>query len=351
MSNLEWLQKSVKTIDKKYKTGAENRQNTLTKPPGSLGRMEEVAIQLSAMQESLQPGVDSVYITVFAADHGVASENVSAFPQAVTLEMVRNFSRGGAAISVLAHQLDAHLEVVNLGTVSEQEALSGVIDQRISPATENFSQQAAMNLSQMAEALNAGREAVFRAEKKSTQLFIGGDMGIANTTSATAVACALLDEKAENIAGPGTGLDKDGVKHKAEVINSSLQKHRVEMKTPLDILQHVGGYEIAALVGAYITGAQQGLAVMIDGFISSVAALVAIKINPHVKGWMLFSHVSAEPGHKVILQAMQAEPLLQMNMRLGEASGAAVAVPLLRLACALQNNMATFEQAGVTNKD
>ncbi|VAW66259.1 Nicotinate-nucleotide--dimethylbenzimidazole phosphoribosyltransferase [hydrothermal vent metagenome] len=351
MSELEWLQQSVKIINKKYTVQAEGRQNSLTKPPGSLGRMETVAIQLSAMQACLKPAVDNVYITVFAADHGVADENVSAFPQAVTLEMVRNFSSGGAAISVLAKQLGARLEVVNLGTVSEQENLPGVIDQRISPATENFSQQAAMSASQMVEAMNAGREAVLRAEKHSAQLFIGGDMGIANTTSATAVACALLNEKAENITGPGTGLDKNGVLHKTEVINNSLQKHKAEMKTPLDVLQCVGGFEIAALSGAYIACAQQGLPVMVDGFISGVAALLAIKINSGVKDWMFFSHLSAEPGHKIILQAMQVEPLVQMNMRLGEASGAAVVVPLLRLACALQNNMATFEQAGVSNKN
>ncbi len=351
MTNLDWLEKPVRNINNEYLVAAEQRQNTLTKPPGSLGRMEEVAVQLAAMQATDKPEINNIQIAVFAADHGIAEENVSAFPQVVTLEMVKNFAQGGAAISVLAKQLAANLEVINLGTVSEYEDMPGVVMQRIAPGTQNFSKQAAMSRSQLLEALNAGKEAVYRARENAAQLFIGGDMGIANTTSATAIACALLNEKAEKLAGPGTGLDKQGVSHKASVIEKSLALHQHKMKTPVDILQCVGGFEIAALTGAYLSCAQNGLPVVIDGFISSVAALVAIKINPQARQWMFFSHASAEPGHAMVIQAMQAKPLLDMNMRLGEASGAAILVPLMRLACALQNNMATFEQASVSSKD
>lgn len=349
--NIDWLETPVKAINKEMLQAAKQQQNMLTKPPGSLGLMEEIAVQLSAMQETVKPEVKNIQIAVFAADHGIADENVSAFPQVVTLEMVKNFSRGGAAISVLAKQLGANLEVINVGTVSEHENMQGVVVQRIAPGTQNFSKQPAMSRSQLLEALSAGKEAVQRAMEKSAQLFIGGDMGIANTTSATAIACALLNEDPDKIAGPGTGLDKEGVSHKAKVITNSIDFHKENMKSALDILQCVGGFEIAALVGAYISSAQNGLPVVVDGFISSVAALVAIKINSEVKDWMFFSHASAEPGHAVIMQAIQVKPLLDMNMRLGEASGAAILVPLMRLACSLQNDMATFEQASVSNKD
>ncbi|HED34832.1 MAG TPA: nicotinate-nucleotide--dimethylbenzimidazole phosphoribosyltransferase [Gammaproteobacteria bacterium] len=350
MSDAEWIFKAVKNIEQNGFVLAQQQQDALTKPQGSLGRLEDIAIRLSAMQENISPEIESIQITVFAADHGVAEEGVSAFPQAVTLEMVRNFARGGAAISVLARELEAELEVVNVGTAGEAESMAGVLDQRIAPATQNLFRQAAMSERQLLEALAVGREAVERALKRSAQLFIGGDMGIGNTTSATAIACALLGEQPASLTGPGTGLGAKGVSHKVSVIARSLQLHEDEMKSPMDVLRCVGGFEIAALTGAYIACAQKGLPVVVDGFISSVAALVAIKMNPQVIEWMFFSHVSAEPGHLIIIQAMEAQPLVALNMRLGEASGAATVVPLMRLACALHNNMATFEQASVSNK-
>ncbi|RDH81589.1 MAG: nicotinate-nucleotide--dimethylbenzimidazole phosphoribosyltransferase [endosymbiont of Galathealinum brachiosum] len=351
MVEKSWLDNPVKDVSNKFKILAKQRQNSLTKPPGSLGRMEDIAIQLSAMQFTDKPAVNNVHIAVFAADHGVAEENVSAFPQVVTLEMVKNFARGGAAISVLAKTLDAKLEVINAGTVNDHEEMLSVYNQRIAPGTQNFSKRPAMSQSQLLEALNVGSESVKRAINESADLFIGGDMGIANTTSATAIACALLNESAEKLTGPGTGLDKDGVSYKASVIQKSIELHKDNMKSPVGVLQSVGGFEIAALVGAYISCAQNSLPVLVDGFISSVAALMAIKIKPQVKQWMFFSHASAEPGHAMIMQVMDVKPLLDMNMRLGEASGAAIVVPLMRMACVLHNNMATFEQASVSNKD
>ena len=348
--SLAWINKPVSIISHDYVVAARQHQNNLTKPQGSLGVLEDIAVRLSAMYSSAKPAVDRVHIVVFAADHGVAEENVSAFPQAVTVEMVRNFSRGGAAICVLAKQLNADLEVVNVGTVAEHEVLQGVIVQRIAAGTKNLSKQSAMTAAQLEEALMAGSDAVWRAKKAAAQLFIGGDMGIANTTSATAIACALLYEKPEIMAGTGTGLDKSGVSHKAEVIRRALELHKDNLKTPLDVLQHVGGFEIAALTGAYLTCTQTGLPAVVDGFISTAAALVAIKINPQVKDWLFFAHTSAEPGHKIMMQAMHVKPLLDMNMRLGEGSGAAVVVPLLRMACALHSGMATFNQAQVSNK-
>jgi len=351
MLELDWVSYPVSPVNVNCLKDAQTHQNKLTKPPGSLGRLEELAQQLAAMQSCAQPEIKHIQISIFVADHGIAEENVSAFPQVVTLEMVKNFSRGGAAISVLAKQLDAHLEVINVGTVNQHEALPGVLVQRVAAGTHNFSVQPAMSALQLSRSLKVGAQAVLRALEKNTQLFIGGDMGIANTTSATAIACALINKEAKILAGPGTGLDKRGVSHKASVIEKSLTLHGDKMQTPLDVLQCVGGFEIAALTGAYIASAQKGLPILVDGFISSVAALAAVKINPKVREWMFFSHTSAEPGHHLVLQALKAEPLLNLGLRLGEASGAAVVVPLMRMACALHNEMATFEQAQVSTQN
>ena len=345
-----WLAQPCATLNEISRAAALARQGQLTKPPGSLGKLEAIAVQLSALQGTERPQVERVHISIFAADHGVAAEGVSAFPQAVTAEMVKNFARGGAAISVLAKQIDATLEVINLGTAFLVEPLEQVRDEQIAPGTANFAQGPAMTAAQLAAALQAGRAAALRAKQDGAHLFIGGEMGIANTTSASAIACALLQESPQLLAGPGTGLDSKGVEHKAAVIRRALDLHRAGLAQPLDVLRHVGGFEIAALAGAYICAAQNGLAVLVDGFISSTAALVAARIQPGARDWMMFAHTSAEPGHRRVLAALDAQPLLQLGMRLGEGSGAATAVPLLRLACALHNNMATFAEAGVSDK-
>jgi nicotinate-nucleotide--dimethylbenzimidazole phosphoribosyltransferase len=361
MNDFSWLQQSVKPLDENARGAAQSRQQQLTKPPGALGRLEDLAIQLAAMQGREQPQVEGVFIGVFAGDHGIAQEGVSAFPQAVTAEMVKNFARGGAAISVLAKQLGATLEVVNLGTAFDTGELPGVLQCNLGKGTANFAQQAAMSEEQLAAALQAGRDSAARAAKLGASLYIGGEMGIANTTSAAAVACALLQLLPQQLAGPGTGLDLAGVQHKAQVIARALALHGPLLPSPvngrgiegegaLEVLRHVGGFEIAALTGAYLAAAQNGLPVLVDGFISSVAALVAVRFRPDVSDWLLFAHASAEPGHQRVLAALHAEPLLNLGMRLGEGSGAAVAVPLIRLACALHNGMATFAEAGVSGK-
>jgi nicotinate-nucleotide--dimethylbenzimidazole phosphoribosyltransferase len=273
--------------------------------------------------------------------------------------MVKNFAQGGAAISVLAKLLDAKLEVVNLGTVNDPGDWPAVVRAVIAPMTTNFAIEPAMTRAQLASAIQTGRSSVLRAQQDYTQLYIGGEMGIANTTSASALACALLQESPQLLAGPGTGLDSSGVAHKAIVIGRALELHgllplpsgdAIEGEGALEILRCVGGFEIAALTGAYVTAAQQGIPVLVDGFITTVAALLAVRINPGVRDWLLFAHTSAEPGHQRVLDALDAKPLLQLGMRLGEGSGAAVAVPLLRLACALHNGMATFSEAAVSGK-
>ncbi len=346
----EWLNSPIAELDTAIQLAATERQQQLTKPAGSLGQLESIAIQLAAMQATLYPCVDKVQISVFASDHGVVAEGVSAFPQAVTAEMVRNFSRGGAAINVLANEAKANLSVINVGTVAQLESLNAVEDLRIAAGTANFSQQAAMTESQCQQAILIGRDNVAQAQQAGIQLFIGGEMGIGNTTSATAIACALLNIAPEKLTGAGTGLDSQGIKHKSAVIKKALETHQQSLKSPLVILQYLGGFEIAALVGCYLHCAKIGLPVLIDGFISSVAALVAQRIEPACRQWFLFSHQSAELGHKVILAELNATPILAMQLRLGEASGAATALPLIRLSCALHQSMATFSEAAVSEQ-
>jgi nicotinate-nucleotide--dimethylbenzimidazole phosphoribosyltransferase len=290
--------------------------------------------------------MDKPWITVFAGDHGVVAESVSAFPQVVTAEMVRNFARGGAAISVLAREWDARLEVINVGTAQPLEELPGVVEARVGPGTANFVHEPAMTVDQLHEALTAGHDAAERAAINGARLFIGGEMGIGNTTSAAAIACSLLGLPAAQLAGPGTGLDAAGVSRKALVIERAVAHHRSDQ--PLIALQRLGGFEIAALAGAYLRCGQMGLPALVDGFITTTAALVAVRLRPELAAWLFYSHRSAEPGHRRLLDALEAQPLLDLGMRLGEGSGAAIAMPILRAAAALHAGMATFAEAGVS---
>ena len=343
-----WLDEDVRSIDMRTAAAARARQETLTKPPGSLGDLEMLAIRLAGWQRRERPALERVHITVFAGDHGITAEGVSAFPQAVTVEMLRNFARGGAAISVLARNLGASFEVVNLGTASA--VAGGVHDRWLGPGTVNFAQDAAMSEAQLTAALDAGRQSVERAVAADAQLYIGGEIGIGNTTAAAALACALLPAEPEALAGPGTGLDGEGVARKAAVIRRSLERHAGGLGSAVEILRRLGGFEIAALAGAYVRCAQLGVPAVIDGFISTAAALIARQMRPGAETWWLFSHRSREPGHAALLAALQARPLLDLGMRLGEGSGAAMAVPILRLACELHGRMATFAEAGVSER-
>ncbi len=344
-----WYAEKSRRPDESISGQAAGRQLTLTKPPGSLGRLETIAIRLAAMQGRIAPSADPVEIAVFAADHGVANEGVSAFPQAVTTEMLRNFVRGGAAISVMARQLNAGLTVVNAGTLSEQKFGSPVVDRPIGKGTGNIMIESAMSRRQCLAALQLGKD-IAAGFGRSTAIVIGGDMGIANTTSAAALAVAYRVADAVRLVGPGAGLDARGVRHKLSVVERAVARVGAH-DDALGLLAELGGFEIAALTGYFIHAAQRGIATLVDGFVSSAAALAACKINPSVRAWMLFAHTSAEPGHQFILRALAAEPLLSLGMRLGEGSGAAIAVPLLRSACALQNEMSTFAEAQVSGRE
>lgn len=346
---IEWTRDGVAALYRESRDAALARQNTLTKPPGSLGQLEEIALWLAERQGRVDPRLERVRISVFAADHGVAEEQVSAFPQAVTGEMIRNFATGGAAISVLAKSLGAQLEVVNLGVVNDPGEVPGVVQEQIAAQTANIARGAAMNEAQFGCALGSGKRAAERALGQGAQLFIGGDMGIANTTPCAATACAYLGMSPRELVGPGTGLDSSGVRHKEQVVARALAVNRAACTTPEGVLQSLGGFEIAALTGAMIRCAQLGMPVLVDGYIASTAALAATRISARVSDWLHCSHRSAEPGHAAILEALGGGgALLDLGMRLGEASGAATLVPLFRLACDLHNNMATFAEAGVS---
>ncbi len=347
-TSTNWWEAPAASIDQAAHSAAVARQGVLTKPPGALGRLESVAIQLAGLQGREKPEINRIEIVVYAADHGVVEEGVSAFPQVVTYEMVKNFARGGAAINVLARSLGANLAVVNLGTVVTPDELPGVTNRVIAAGSANFSKTAAMSESQFEVAMEVGRDMVDQGLARDMQLFIGGEMGIGNTTSAAAMGCAFLGVEPGEMAGPGTGLDAGGVSHKAHVIERALKLHAEALNSPAAVLRILGGFEIAALAGSYIRCAQAGVPVLVDGFISTSAALCATRLCAGCADWLLYSHASAEPGHAGLLRALGAEPLLDLGMRLGEGSGAAVAVALLRQACALHNEMATFAEAGVS---
>nr|WP_198947795.1 nicotinate-nucleotide--dimethylbenzimidazole phosphoribosyltransferase [Magnetofaba australis] len=343
-----WWKAPPKAIDQGMREAAFARQGQLTKPPGSLGRLETAAVDLAGMQGCVTPGIERPWIVIFAADHGVVAAGVSAFPQSVTGEMIRNFSRGGAAICVLARESGAQLEVVDVGSVESPGELPGVRDARIAAGTADLSQTAAMTAEQCQQALAQGRAAAARALDAGADLFIGGEMGIGNTTAAAALICAYTGLAPALVCGPGTGLDAAGVSRKAAVVAQALKRQGAATGPAVLTLAQLGGFEIAALCGAYIACAQAGLPVVVDGFIASAAALAAERMAPGTRAWMLFGHASAEPGHAAALSALQAQPLLDLGLRLGEGSGAAAALPLLRLACALHRDMATFAEAGVS---
>ena len=344
--SLTWVDEPLRAPDSGAEAAAEQRQDELTKPPGALGRLEALAVQLAGLQGRERPRIENVRICVFAGDHGVAARGVSAFPAEVTTEMVRNFARGGAAISVLARHHGADLMVVNLGTLGDTSGMGGVTNLQLGPATADFTISAAMTHDQLAASLRSGRDAVRQAD-----LFIGGEMGIGNTTAATAIAAVLLGQPAAELVGPGTGLKREGVQRKTEIIEQGLRLHSPAADRPLEVLRCLGGFEIAALTGALLRCGQLGVPVLVDGFISAVAALVATRIKPDLKPWLIHAHRSAEPGHRAVLAALEAEPLLDLGMRLGEGSGAAVALPLLQQACVLHDQMATFAEAAVSEQN
>ena len=323
--------------------------DTLTKPPGSLGRLETLAIQLSAITGQRTPLVSPPGVAVFAADHGVADEGVSAFPQEVTAQMVANFAQGGAAINVFARQIGAQVDVVDVGVASPL-ALPSVVDAKVRAGTANMVREDAMSQGEAQRAIGVGADTVERLVVQGAKSIIVGEMGIANTTASSAMLAALLGVPAAQMVGAGTGIDSTQQAHKAAVIERALANRQANPDDPLEVLCKLGGLEIAAMAGAYLAAAAHRVPAVVDGFIATVAALTACRMAPALCDYLVFGHRSAEPGHVLALEALAAQPLLALEMRLGEGSGAALAYPLLQAAAAMLSDMATFSQAGVSGK-
>ena len=343
-----WVYQECPAISLIHREAALARQAQLTKPAGSLGRLEQLTIELAGLQETERPRAMRAPIIIFAGDHGIVAQGVSAYPQEVTLAMMSNFASGGAAISVLARELGSSLEVVDAGSLAPSP-LPGIVTDKPRCGSRDFSKEAALTLAEVEFAIECGRRAVLRAFAQKPDLLIFGEMGIGNTTSSAAIAAALLRIAAEQITGSGTGVDANGRARKIRLIDSALARHGLDRAgvSAEQVLCAVGGLEIAAICGAVIAAAQRRIPVLLDGFIVSVAALAAVRLNASCRPFLLASHQSAEQGHRLVLRALEIEPLLDLDLRLGEGSGAAVALPLLRLACALHNEMATFAEANV----
>jgi nicotinate-nucleotide--dimethylbenzimidazole phosphoribosyltransferase len=345
----EWIHQKCPAVSVSHREAALARQAQLTKPAGSLGKLEHLACDLAGLQQTDKPRATIAPIIIFAGDHGIVAQGVSAYPQEVTIAMMSNFASGGAAISVLARELGSRLEVVDAGTLASAPIL-GIVADKPRHGSRDFSQEPALTPEEVAFALECGKRAVLRAGAADVLIF--GEMGIGNTTASAAIASALLRLGAEQTAGSGTGVDARGRALKVSVIDQALARHSLMggAASVEDVLCAVGGLEITAICGAIIAAAQRRIPVLIDGFIVSVAALAAARLNPSCQAFLLASHRSAEQGHRLVLEALGTQPLIDLDLRLGEGSGAAIALPLLRLACALHNDMATFGEANVPDR-
>lgn len=348
--NSFWWQAPIVLPNQQIKQQAIKRQSELTKPQGSLGELEHIAIELAAMQGQVKPTIQQPHMLIFAADHGVVAQGVSAFPQSVTIAMLANFVQGGAAVSALCRAQNIALRVINCGTASACEHLTGIEHQPIAQGTADFSQQAAMSLEQAQQALLIGKQQVEQVQQQGCDFLLAGEMGIGNTSAGSALAAVLLNLDVISLTGPGTGVQGDALTHKAQVLAQSVARAKPMIDSPLAALMQLGGFELGALAGAYLRAAQLKIPMLVDGFISTSAAILATQLNPNVREWMLFAHQSAEPGHQQLVAALQAKPLLNLNMRLGEGSGAATAFALVKNALAVHNQMATFAEAAVANK-
>jgi nicotinate-nucleotide--dimethylbenzimidazole phosphoribosyltransferase len=328
---------------------AADRWDGKTKPRGSLGLLEALGCRYAAIRGGLDGAPVQAAIVVAAGDHGVADEGVSAYPQAVTREMLANFARGGAAISVLAAELSAPLVVVDCGTVGEPLANAAIRACRIAARTGNIAREPAMTHAQALRAIVSGIALADELAADGVNVVALGEMGIANSTVAAALAAALTGADPAALCGPGTGLDHAGVRRKAAVVAQALRANPPDPGDPLGTLAALGGFELAFLAGTMLGAGARRIAVLLDGFIASSAALAAVALAPALAGRLIASHRSSEPGHRLVLAELRLEPLLDLGLRLGEGSGAALALPLLTSAVALLQRMATFDEAGVTD--
>jgi nicotinate-nucleotide--dimethylbenzimidazole phosphoribosyltransferase len=337
-------------LDRSMTAGLQHVIDTKTKPPGSLGRLEALALQMGLIQRTERPRIVRPMVIVFAGDHGIAAEGVSPYPQEVTVQMVANFLGGGAAINALSKAAGMDMEVVDAGVASALPASSKLVDASIRRGgTRNFAHEPAMTIDETLLAMARGAERVRHHAALGTNVIGFGEMGIANTSSAACLMSRLCALPVDDCVGRGTGLDDAGLAKKRGVLGAALAKHPL-YGDPIDTLATFGGFEIAMIAGAFLAAAEARMTILVDGFIVTSALLVAYSISPEVLDYCVFAHASGEAGHRKMLAYFHAEPLLELGLRLGEGTGVALALPLLRAAAAFIDEMASFESAGVSDK-
>ncbi len=351
---MELLKKTINQIlpiKNEFKIKTQERLDALTKPLGSLGMLEEVAKDVLAITENEEYQIKKKVIFILAGDHGIVKESVTGYPQEVTPQMVYNFVRGGAAINVLARHVDAKVIVVDMGVAADLNEASGkLINKKINYGTKNFAEDFAMTKDEAIRSIEAGIE-VFEQEAKNGIDIVGcGDMGIGNTTTSSAIVAALTEAPVEQVTGRGTGIDDEMLAHKIDIIKKALAKHNPDITDPIDVLSKVGGFEIGGITGVVLAAAAHKIPILLDGFISSAGALIAYKLQPNVKDYLIASHLSVECGHQIILETFNKRPLLNLDLRLGEGTGAALAMPLVEASIKILNEMATFANAGVSER-
>lgn len=346
------LEKQLGAIEPLHLEAAEQTRrhvDQLTKPLGSLGRLETLAVELAAMTGETFPVVSPPGVIVFAADHGVAREGVSAYPQEVTAQMLLNLANGGAGINVFARQIGALQKFVDVGVAVEVDA-PGVCQKRIKAASGNILREAAMTREEAERSIRIGIESAHEMAAEGAKVLIVGEVGIGNTTASSALLSALTGADPDEIVGRGTGLSDEGWQRKKAVVREALALHRPEAADPVDVLAKVGGMEIGAMAGAILGAASSRVPVLLDGFIATVAALLAVRIQPGAADYLIAGHRSQEPGHAFVLKTLGKEPLLDLHLRLGEGSGAALAFPIVEAASRMVREMATFASAGVSDR-
>ncbi|MGZ5051311.1 MAG: nicotinate-nucleotide--dimethylbenzimidazole phosphoribosyltransferase [Methylobacter sp.] len=330
----------------KLSTALQAKIDQKTKPLGSLGQLEALALQIGLCQDSLTPSLNKPCIIIFAGDHGIVEAGVSAYPQTVTAQMVNNFLAGGAAISVFARQHGIELLIADAGVNADLAPHPKLINAKIGKSSRNFLNEAAMTVEERELAMQAGADLVLHQHQNGCNCIGFGEMGIGNTSAAAVIMHRLTGLSLVRCVGRGTGLNDGQLQHKVVVLQRALNKHK-DVIEPLDVLATFGGFEVAMMVGAYLKAAELGMIILVDGFIASAALLVASKLYPHVLDYCVFSHVSSEQGHQALLSQFNAKPLLNLDLRLGEGSGIALAYPLVQSAIRFLNEMATFDEAGV----
>lgn len=348
MDTLDALAAAIPPLDDTAMDAARRRQDRLTKPPGSLGRLEAIAVAVAGMTGVARPSLARAAVVVAAADHGVAARGVSAYPREVTRQMVANFLAGGAAISALARNAGARVIVADFGVAGGAIAHPDLVDARQGEGTDDFLDGPAMTVETALAAIAAGAAIVERERVAGLDVICTGEMGIGNTTSAAALTSAFTGAPPEAVTGHGTGVEGAAFAHKVRVVEMALTRHLEAGLAPIEVLARLGGFEIAGLAGVILAAAANRVPIVLDGYITTAAALAAVAIAPGAREYLIASHRSVEPGHRTALTALGLDPLLDFGLRLGEGSGAALALPLLRAATAVHNEMATFEEAGVS---